>query len=78
MGKWIWEHLWQVGLGLLAVGGWVAQVQGAVNKVEGQQVSLTHVVEELGDVKWSLDSLRLEMRHMNRALDALLVVNGAR
>jgi hypothetical protein len=78
MGTWIRGHWWQLAIGLLAVGGWVDHVEGAISKVDQQSVSLEVAVEELRSVKWSLDSLRLELRHMNRALDALLVVNGAR
>jgi hypothetical protein len=75
---WIRRYWWQLVVGLLAVGGWAARMEGAVNLVHSQQVSLEVVADELRSVQWSLDSLRLELRHMNRALDALLVVNGAR
>jgi hypothetical protein len=78
MGTWMRGHWWQLMLGLLAVGGWVDHVEGAIVEVHRQSASLDVVSEELRNVKWSLDSLRLELRHMNRALDALLVVNQAR
>lgn len=72
MGIWIKRHLWQIGLALLAVGGWVAQVQGAVNDVAEIKASIPLVVEQQAALKWSLDSLRLEVSHMNRNLEELL------
>jgi hypothetical protein len=62
MTRWILEHWWQLAVFLLTVGAWMAHVEDGLAKVNTQQASLE----------------ALEMRHMNRALDALLVVNGAR
>jgi hypothetical protein len=76
MTRWILEHWWQLVIALVGVGAWMAHVEDGLAKVNTQQASLEIVSKDLRGVQWSLDSLRLEMRHMNRALDALLVVNG--
>ena len=68
MGNWIRGHLWQIGLGLLAIGGWVTRVEGAITDV----ADLGTVVEQQAALKWSLDSLRLEMTHLNRNVEELL------
>lgn len=68
MGAWIRGHLWQIGLGLLAMGSWVNHVEGAIEKVE----SLDIVAAQQAQLKWSLDSLRLEVTHMNRNVEELL------
>lgn len=72
MGTWIRGHLWQVSLALLAIGGWVARMEGAASQVREQTDSVKELAEEVARVKWSLDSLRIELRHLNRNVEELL------
>ena len=69
---WFRKHLWLIAVALLAIGGWVARVESTMAEVASQRGDMRQVSADVRAVQWSLDSLRLEMRHLNRNIEELV------